>query len=156
MTFHFNLHARAVVRLKQHRRSPINLKGAVTSNHDTAESLSRAHFERGLGLLAGNSPAEAAAAFRAAISADSAYAEAHHGLIRALRDAGQLEQSIAAALALTNLTPADPLAHTALSICLQAAGHVPQAEAAAARARILEWKIQLQSPPASSSEDFLQ
>lgn len=73
--------------------------------------------------------------------------EAHHGLIRALRDAGQLDQSVAAALALIALTPGDPLAHTALSISLQAAGHVPQAEAAAARARILEWKIQLVSPP---------
>ena len=51
-------------------------------------------------------------------------------------------------MALTVLTPDDPLAHTALSISLQHAGHVPQAEAAAARARILEWKLQLQSPPA--------
>ncbi|MGB6721283.1 MAG: hypothetical protein WBE72_10840, partial [Terracidiphilus sp.] len=73
--------------------------------------------------------------------------EAHHGLVRALRDAGQIEPSVAAALALTALTPADPLAHTALSISLQHGGHVPEAEAAAARARVLEWKIQLQSPP---------
>ncbi len=54
---------------------------------------------------------------------------------------------MAAALALTALTPNDPLAHTALSISLQHASHVPEAEAAAARARILEWKVQLQSPP---------
>jgi hypothetical protein len=54
-------------------------------------------------------------------------------------------------MALTALTPSDPLAHTALSISLQHAGHVPQAEAAA-HARVLEWKIQLQSPP---GEDFL-
>jgi hypothetical protein len=55
---------------------------------------------------------------------------------------------------LTVLTPADPLAHTALSISLQTAGHVPEAEAAAARARVLEWKIQLLSSPeeAASSE----
>jgi len=94
---------------------------------------------------------QAAQAFRAAIAADPAYYEAHHGLIRALRDAGRLEQSIAVALALVALTPHDALAHTALSICLQQAGHVPQAEAAAARARVLEWKIQLQSPPQESS-----
>jgi Flp pilus assembly protein TadD len=109
--------------------------------------------QRGIDLLAAGSAAEAAKAFRAAIAADPAYYEAHHGLIRALRDAGRLEQSIAAALALTALTPADPLAHTALSISLQQAGHVPQAEAAAARARILEWRIQLQSAP---QEDLLQ
>jgi Flp pilus assembly protein TadD len=104
-------------------------------------------------LLAAGSPAEAAEAFRAAIaqseSLTTACIEAHHGLVRALRDTGRLEQSIGAALALTALTPGDPLAHTALSISLQQAGHIPQAEAAAAKARVLEWKIQLQSPPES-------
>lgn len=103
--------------------------------------------QRGMDLLASGKAAEAAKAFRQAITADSANLEAHHGLVRALRDAGQIEQAVAAALALTALTPDDPLAHTALSISLQYAGHVPEAEAAAARARILEWKIQLQSPP---------
>ena len=112
-------------------------------------------------LAAAGQPArrEAAKAFRAAIAAgpeksDDAYIEAHHGLVRALRDAGLLEQSIATqpplALA-TAIAPADPLAHTALSISLQRAGHVPQAEAAAARARILEWKQQLLSPAAEDS-----
>jgi Flp pilus assembly protein TadD len=115
----------------------------------TSESLS----QHGLDLLAAGLPAEAAQSFRAAIAADAENIEAHHGLIRALRDAGQLNPAVGAALALTALTPSDPLAHTALSICLQAAGHVPQAEAAAARARVLEWKIQLQSPP---TEDSLQ
>jgi Flp pilus assembly protein TadD len=101
----------------------------------------------GLDLLAAGDPAAAARAFRAAIVADPEQFEAHHGLVRALRDAGHLDQSIAAALALVALTPNDPLAHTALSISLQYAGHVPEAEAAVARARILEWKIQLHSPP---------
>jgi tetratricopeptide (TPR) repeat protein len=120
------------------------LKAAVEQTHvPNAEALS----QRGLDLLAEGSPAQALRAFREAIDADPTYYEAHHGLIRALRDAGQLEQSVAAALALSALTPSDPLAHAALSICLQVAGHVPEAEAAAARARILEWKIQLQSPP---------
>ena len=117
----------------------------------TAELLN----QRALDLLAAGRPAEAANSFRAAISAGpektEARIEAHHGLVRALRDAGQLEQSIAAALALTAITPADALAHTALSISLQRAGHVPQAEAAAARARILEWKMQLLSPPTEDS-----
>lgn len=108
-----------------------------------AESLS----QQGLELLAAGSPAKAAQAFRAAIAADPAHIEAHHGLVRALRDAGKFDQAIGVALALTTLTPSDPLAHTALSICLQHAGHIPEAEAAAARARILEWKIQLQAPP---------
>jgi Flp pilus assembly protein TadD len=112
-------------------------------NSNEAETLS----QRGLDQLAAGLASEAVQSFRASIAADPRHFEAHHGLIRALRDAGRLEQSIAAALALTALTPSDPLAHTALSISLQRAGHVPEAEAAAARARILEWKVQLQSPP---------
>jgi Flp pilus assembly protein TadD len=104
------------------------------------------HFRHGLDLLAGGSAKEAAEEFRAAVAADPAHVEAHHGLIRALRDAGQPNYSVAAALALTTLTPDDPMAHTALSIALQHAGHIAQAEAAAARARILEWKVQLRSP----------
>jgi Flp pilus assembly protein TadD len=116
-------------------------------DNQAAESLS----QQGLDLLASGRPDEAARAFRAAIAADPAHFEAHHGLIRSLRDAGHLEQSIGAALALTALTPSDPLAHTALSISLQHAGHIAEAEAAAARARILEWKIQLQSPPDKGS-----
>jgi tetratricopeptide (TPR) repeat protein len=115
----------------------------TTTDRQSAEQLS----QQGLDLLAAGRPSDAAKAFRAAIAADEHYYEAHHGLVRALRDASQLEQAIGAALALTALTPNDPLAHTALSISLQAAGHIPEAEAAAARARILEWKVQLQSPP---------
>ena len=110
-------------------------------NASRAEELTH----RGLDHLASGSPADAVDNFRAAIAADPNHFEAHHGLVRALRDAGRLEQAIAAALALTALTPDDPLAHTALSISLQQAGHIPEAEVAAARARILEWKVQLRS-----------
>jgi len=110
-------------------------------NSNEAETLS----QRALDQLAQGSASEAVRGFRAAIAADPNYFEAHHGLIRALRDAGRLEQSVAAALALTALTPNDPLAHTALSISLQQAGHIPEAEAAAARARVMEWKAELQS-----------
>jgi Flp pilus assembly protein TadD len=118
----------------------------VTKLH-TAESLA----QHGLELLAQDRPADAAEAFRAAIAADSSHVEAHHGLVRALRDAGQLYQSVGAARVLTTLTPDDPLAHAALSISLQHAGNISEAEAASARARILEWKQQLQSPPGEDS-----
>lgn len=106
--------------------------------------------QRAMEQLAEGDAAGAAETFRAAMAADPNNFEAHHGLIRALRDAGRLEPSIAAALALTALTPDDPLAHTALSISLQQAGHIPEAEAAAARARILEWKAQLRTPSPDS------
>jgi Flp pilus assembly protein TadD len=124
------------------------LMTAVTSNEsNSADTL----CESGLELLAAGNANEAAQAFRAAVAADRAHVEAHHGLVRALRDAGQLSQSVTAAMALTVLTPDDPLAHTALSISLQTVGQVPQAEAAAARARILEWKAQLNAAPDEAS-----
>jgi tetratricopeptide (TPR) repeat protein len=113
---------------------------------ETNATFADANLQRGLDLLAAGSAAQAAEAFRAAIENHPALFEAHHGLVRALRDAGDLNQAIGAALALIALTPNDPLAHAALSITLQHAGRIPEAEAAAARARILEWKIQLQSP----------
>jgi len=122
-----------------------------------ADTLSEADLlsERGVQLLGAGSPDEAARAFRDAIAADADHIEAHHGLIRALCDAGQFEAAVAAALALTALTPQDPLAHTSLSIALQKAGHIPEAEAAAGRARILEWKQQLAMPDSDAKEDDL-
>lgn len=106
-------------------------------------SLADLLSQRGIDLLVSGQPQQSAQTFRDAIAADTSHIEAHHGLIRALRDAGDNEGSIAAALALTQLTPNDPLAFTSLSIALQNAGHIPEAEAAASRARILEWKQQL-------------
>ncbi len=126
--------------------SYIILKPSVCDSH-SADALSH----HGVDLLSNGQPAEAVRAFRAAIAADPSYVEAHHGLIRALRDTGELNQAVAAATALTTLTPNDPLAYTALSITLQHAGHIPEAEAATARARILEWKQQLQNPPQEES-----
>jgi len=129
-----------------------------TAVDDGPAGSADALYEQGLNALAAGDAVEAARLFRAAIDADETYIDAHHGLVRALRDAGRLEQAVGAALALTALTPGDPLAHTALSISLQHAGHVPEAEAAAARARIQEWKQQLAAPlsPPSSSEDSLK
>jgi len=120
----------------------------VGANLEKADLLS----QQGVDLLAAGDPSGAAQAFRDAIAADANHLEAHHGLIRALRDTGQFEAAVAAAVALTAISPNDPLAHTSLSIALQQAGHIPEAEAAAGRARILEWKQQL-AAPAEAPED---
>jgi tetratricopeptide (TPR) repeat protein len=119
----------------------------ATDAATTREALSPdALSDRRLDALAAGNLTEAEKNFRAAIAFDDEHMEAHHGLVRALRDAGRLEQAIGAALRLTALAPSDPVAHAALSIALQQAGHIPEAEAAAARARILEWKQQLSAP----------
>lgn len=126
----------------------------VTASSDSPISAATSHAdelsERGVQLLGAGNSTEATQAFREAIAADSGHIEAHHGLIRALCDSEQFEAAVAAALALTVLTPQDPLAHTSLSIALQKAGHIPEAEATAGRARILEWKQQLATEPGDS------
>jgi Flp pilus assembly protein TadD len=106
-----------------------------------------------LDLLASGDAEGSAQFFRLAIVADTSHLEAQHGLVRALCDAEQFEEAVTAALALTALTPHDPLAHTSLSIALQKSGRIPEAEAAAGRARILEWKQQLNQEPESEAEE---
>lgn len=127
----------------------------VTTPSAPTLSAADALSQRGVELLAEGDSLGAARAFRRAIASHPGHVEAHHGLIRALRDGEQFEAAVAAALALTVLTPLDPLAHTSLSIALQKAGHVPEAEAAAARARILEWKQQLAAGPVDAGSDLL-
>jgi Flp pilus assembly protein TadD len=119
----------------------------VTSSADVTPSRADQLSQSGVDALAAGDTIAAAQAFREAIAADPFHIEAHHGLIRALCDGEQFEAAVAVAAALTALTPSDPLAHTSLSIALQKAGHVPEAEAAAGRARILEWKLQLAADP---------
>jgi len=118
----------------------------------TPAKIADQQSQHGLDLLAANDANAAEHAFRAAIAAQYDHVEAHHGLVRALADQQRLEPAIAAALRLTALTPQDPLAHTSLSIALQRAGHIPEAESAAARARILEWKQQLANPELTPTE----
>ncbi|MHB1022103.1 MAG: tetratricopeptide repeat protein [Acidobacteriaceae bacterium] len=87
----------------------------------------------------------AIADFRAALALDANYLDAMHGLIRALQDAGQLDEAISIANQLIALDPDDVLAHTSLSILYQHKGMVPEAEAESAKAKILGWKQQLKA-----------
>ena len=68
---------------------------------------------------------------------------APQGLALALNQLERHPEAIEAAKRLCELTPDDVLAHTTLSRIYQAAGMVPEAEAAGAQARILDWKRQL-------------
>lgn len=121
----------------------------------THRDTAKAHtlVRRGLDLLTAGAPLPAAGAFRAAIAADDRNVDAHHWLVRALRQAGHLERSIGAALALTVLTPRDPRAHAALAQSLRQAGHLREAHTAEARARVLEWKSALETAPQAASPD---
>jgi len=86
---------------------------------------------------------EAIADYESAIAADPTFLDAMHGLARAYQDAEQYDAAIAVATRITELDPDDVLAHTSLSILYQRKGMVPEAEAEAAKARVLGWKQQL-------------
>ena len=98
-----------------------------------------------LDLLAEGQPEAAVTGFERALAADPTFLDARHGLVRALRDAGRYDDGIAAAQQLAADDPDDVLAHTALSILYQHNGMVPEAEAAATRAKLLSWKQQLRA-----------
>ena len=86
---------------------------------------------------------EAIADYEAAISSDPTFLDAMHGLARAYQDSEDFDKAIAVANRIVELDPDDVLAHTSLSILYQRRGMVPEAEAEAAKARVLGWKQQL-------------
>jgi tetratricopeptide (TPR) repeat protein len=93
---------------------------------------------------------QAIARYREAIALDAGYADAWHGLGMAFSELGRHDEAIAAAKKLIELAPDDVLAHTTLSRFYQAAGKVPEAEAAGAQARMLDWKRQLRESEGKS------
>lgn len=113
-----------------------------------ARQLAQARYDQAVEDLShGDSPA-AIAGFRAALVLDQTFTDATHGLIHALKSAGQLDEAVAVTQALIVSDPDDTLAHTSLSILYQQQGKVPEAEAAALRAKLLGWKQQLRQEPA--------
>ncbi len=88
----------------------------------------------------------AIAAFRSCLADDPSMLDAMHGLIRALKDAGELDEAIRVAHRLSEIDPEDVLAHTSLSILYQNKGMIPEAEGEALKAKLLGWKLQLQNP----------
>lgn len=81
--------------------------------------------------------------FRSCLADDPSMLDAMHGLIRALKDLGDLDEAISVALRLSEIDPEDVLVHTSLSILYQNKGMVPEAEAEATKAKLLGWKLQL-------------
>src|SRR5271156_2601226 len=113
-----------------------------------AKELAQQLNDQGLDLVANGDPA-AAGKFREALALDPNLHEARHGLVRALQDAGEYDEAIAAALSLIERAPDDPLAHTCLSILYKHKGMVPEAEAEPLKAKLLGWKLELRESQSS-------
>jgi len=101
-------------------------------------------YDEAIDLFGDGKLEEAIGKYREAIALDPAYVDAWHGLAMAYNELGQHADAIEAGKKLCELAPDDILAHTSLSRFFQAAGMVPEAEAEGAKARMLDWKRQLQ------------
>jgi tetratricopeptide (TPR) repeat protein len=102
-------------------------------------------IDRALDHMAAGNPTAAIPHLHQALVLTPNHPAATHALLRALEDSGQFPEALTLAQACIAQDPDDILAHTRLSILLQKSGDIPAAEAAAARARILDWKLQLHS-----------
>jgi tetratricopeptide (TPR) repeat protein len=114
---------------------------------EQARQAAEDHYYAALDHYAEGRHHDAIAEYLAAIAADPSFLDAMHGLARVYQDVEQYDQAIAVASRIAQLDPDDVLAHTSLSILYQRKGMVPEAEAEAAKARVLGWKQQLKSKP---------
>ena len=101
-------------------------------------------YDRAVDYVAEGNLDEAITRYREAVGLDPAFADAWEGLSMALADKQQWAEAIDAAKKVVELTPDEQLGYTNVSRIYQRAGNVPEAEAWAARARVLDWKRQLQ------------
>ncbi len=108
-------------------------------------------YFRGVDLFASGKHDEAIRAYEQALAMDPAYTDALHGLAQSYAAKGELDRAIEAARRIAEIDPDDVLAQTSLSIFYQKKGMIPEAEAAAAQARILSWKQQLKEKQSSQS-----
>ena len=103
------------------------------------------HYYAGVDLFGEKLYDQAIAAYREALALNPAFSDALHGIAQANYAKEDFVAAIAAAREILALDPNDVLAWTVISRSYQRKGMVPEAEEAAAKARILGWKKQLQA-----------
>jgi tetratricopeptide (TPR) repeat protein len=110
---------------------------------ESARQKAEDHYYAALDLVAEGEQDRAVGEYQKSIDADPTFAEAMHGLARALQDLDRLDEAIAVAKRLEQIDPDDVLVHTSLSVLYQKKGMIPEAEEEGNKARILGWKQQL-------------
>jgi tetratricopeptide (TPR) repeat protein len=109
-------------------------------------------YDAAIDLFGDGKLEEAIAKYREALAIDPGFVDAWHGIAMAYNELGRHAEAIEAGKKLCELSPDDVLAHTSLSRFYQAAGMVPEAEAEGAKARMLDWKRQLQEAKAGKAD----
>ncbi len=100
-------------------------------------------YDQAVDYIAEGKLDEAIAKYKEAVAADPDFADAWEGLSMALADKELWDDAIAAARKVVELDPDEQLGYTNVSRIYQRAGNVPEAEAWAAKGRVLDWKQQL-------------
>jgi tetratricopeptide (TPR) repeat protein len=100
-------------------------------------------YDQAVDCIAEGNLDEAIAKYREAVAIAPTFADAWEGLSMALADKELWDDAIAAAKKVVELDPDEQLGYTNVSRIYQRAGNVPEAEAWAAKARVLDWKRQL-------------
>ncbi|HXQ20467.1 MAG TPA: tetratricopeptide repeat protein [Candidatus Acidoferrales bacterium] len=100
-------------------------------------------YDQAVDCIAEGQLDEAIAKYREAVAVEPSFADAWEGLSMALADKELWDDAIAAAKKVVELDPDEQLGYTNVSRIYQRAGNVPEAEAWAAKARVLDWKRQL-------------
>jgi tetratricopeptide (TPR) repeat protein len=100
-------------------------------------------YDQAVDCIAEGKLDEAINKYKAAVALDPGFADAWEGLSMALADKELWEDALDAAKKVVELNPDEQLGFTNVSRIYQRAGNVPEAEAWAAKARVLDWKQQL-------------
>ena len=100
-------------------------------------------YDQAVDCIAEGQLDDAIGKYKEAVALDPRFADAWEGRSRALADKELWAEAIDAAKKVVELTPGEQLGYTIVSRIYQRAGNVPEAEAWAAKGRVLDWKQQL-------------
>ena len=109
----------------------------------TSVPSSEEFYDQAVDCIAEGKLDEAIVKYKEAVALDASFADAWEGLSMAYADKELWAEAIEAAEKAVELNPDDQLRYTNLSRIYQRAGNTQEAEAWAAKARILDWKAQL-------------
>jgi Flp pilus assembly protein TadD len=105
------------------------------------------HYLKGLKLFGQNKHTEAIAEYEQALEQSPDWTDCLHALATAQSKLERHDDAIATVQRILELDPNDAFAYTSLSIFLMRKGKIPEAEAAAAKARMISWKEELKKNP---------
>jgi superkiller protein 3 len=110
-------------------------------------SDAKTHYLAGLKHFGQNRFEEAIVEYQKAFELKPDWADVLNAMATAQSKLGRQDEAVATIQHAIEINPNDAFAFTSLSIFLQRQGKIPEAEAAAAKARMISWKEELKKNP---------